>query len=109
MNYTNSEKMMFVVRDLTVLIKEYGLKEVKHALTFIDMYPVQEPVKQHRFKNSIGADFYLSDEEMMRIENVYPRVNKIQAIKMFREITSCGLKEAKDAIEDRYNIAWNNT
>lgn len=101
----SNDKMMFVVRDLNILIKEYGLAQIKHALSFIENFPATPVVKQNRFKNTIGADFYLSDEELKRIDSLNPRVNKIQAIKMFREITSCGLKEAKDAIEDYYKIS----
>lgn len=101
-----NDKMVFLVRDLNVLIKEYGLKEVKHALTFISDYPVQPTEKAYRFKNTIGADFYLTQAEFNRVNELNPRVNKIQAIKMFREITSCGLKEAKDAIEDYYGIGY---
>lgn len=103
-----NDKMMFVVRDLNTLIKEYGLNEVKHALNYIVDYPKQPVEKPYRFKNTMGADFYLTQAEFNRVNELNPRLNKIQAIKMFREITSCGLKEAKDAIEDYFNITLNN-
>jgi ribosomal L7/L12-like protein len=105
MNYTNDEKKMFVVRDLNQLIKDYGLNEVQHALRYISDYPVQPVEKLYHF-NGNGVDWYLTQDEFNRIENTTPRINKIQAIKTFRDITSCGLKEAKDAIESYYDIVY---
>ncbi len=91
-----------VVRDLNSLIETYGINKVAHALRYISEFP--KTVVERRFPNLTGADWYLSEDEFRRVDNTDPKVNKIKAIKMFREITSCGLKEAKDAIEGYYNI-----
>lgn len=95
-----ADQMIFAVRDLNTLISEYGLAEITHALQYITTYPNAK--QQYQFKNTMGADWWLTQEEYDRIVSTNPSVNKIQAIKMFREITSCGLKEAKDAIENRF-------
>ncbi|MGZ5545995.1 MAG: ribosomal protein L7/L12 [Limisphaerales bacterium] len=41
----------------------------------------------------------LSPEIASRIETAMANGNKIEAIKIYREATNCGLKEAKDAVE----------
>lgn len=101
---STNDRPMMVVAELNVMIDNYGLAEVQHALQYISTFPTSK--KQYRFPNPNGADWYLSETEFKRIESVSPRVNKIQAIKMFREITSCGLKEAKDAIEGYYDTGY---
>lgn len=41
----------------------------------------------------------ISEEAAAEIEAALARRNKIDAIKIYREATNCGLKEAKDAVE----------
>src|SRR5512147_2658375 len=98
------QDMANVVEDINSLIAKYGLSVVKHALNYIDTFPVVS--KQYRFKNTgIGSDWFLSEDEFKRVTTAYDNGRgKIQAIKIFRDITSCGLKEAKDAVENYYGI-----
>ncbi|MFG3618232.1 ribosomal protein L7/L12 [Nocardia sp. NPDC047654] len=39
---------------------------------------------------------------MAEIDGLLAQGKKIHAIKRYRELTGCGLKEAKDAVESRY-------
>ncbi|MFF7942264.1 ribosomal protein L7/L12 [Nocardia gamkensis] len=39
---------------------------------------------------------------MAEIDGLLAQGRKIHAIKRYRELTGCGLKEAKDAVESRY-------
>ncbi|MBF6164706.1 ribosomal protein L7/L12 [Streptomyces gardneri] len=41
-------------------------------------------------------------EGMAEIDALLAQGKKIHAIKRYRELTGCGLKEAKDAVERRY-------
>jgi hypothetical protein len=42
----------------------------------------------------------LTDEQISNLSNYIFRGEKIQAIKVYRDMTGLGLKEAKDAVED---------
>jgi Ribosomal protein L7/L12 C-terminal domain len=42
----------------------------------------------------------LTDEQIARLSDYLFRGEKIQAIKVYRDMTGLGLKEAKDAVED---------
>ncbi len=42
----------------------------------------------------------LSDEQISNLSNYIFRGEKIQAIKVYRDMTGLGLKEAKDAVEE---------
>lgn len=100
------EDMMFLVQDLNGLIARYGLRGVKHALNYIDTFPVNPPVPavKFRFRDNNYYEWDLTEEQFQRVKREYANgLGKISAIKAFREITSCGLKEAKDAIE---NYTW---
>ena len=98
-----TQELTSIVSDVNRLVEAYGIDEVVYTLDFISRFP--NTVKKYRFVNSSkdAPDFYLTEKEFQRIESTSPRVNKIQAIKTFREITFCSLKEAKDAIETYYN------
>ncbi len=97
----NENVNVTIVRDLGYLVEKYGIDAVRHAMYYIQDFPAVK--SQYRFKNTSGADWFLSEDEFKRVNNVWANGNgKIQAIKLFREITSCGLKEAKDAIESYY-------
>ncbi len=93
----NSEnEMVSLVRGLNNMISQYGMTEVQHALKFIVTYPVGKVA----FSDGFGNTWMISVPDVERITRDYANGNgKIQAIKLFRDITSCGLKEAKDAIE----------
>ncbi|WP_330232470.1 ribosomal protein L7/L12 [Nocardia sp. NBC_00508] len=43
-----------------------------------------------------------SGDGMAEIDALLAQGKKIHAIKRYRELTGCGLKEAKDAVEQRY-------
>lgn len=96
------DAMMFVVRDLNVLINEYGMDAVKHALQFIDTFPDKPSLKEYRFLNTAGRDYFLNEADFNRVNSLWKAHEKIAAIKEFRMITSCGVKEAKDAVEAYY-------
>lgn len=101
MTYTNEDKKIFVVRDLQVLIKEYGMGEVEHAFKYIRDYP---STKKVQFTDGFGNFWDMSEKQTYDITTAYANGNgKIQAIKLFRDITGCGLKEAKDAIEKYFD------
>lgn len=99
------DAMMFVVRDLNVLINEYGMDQVKHALQFIDTFPGKPSLKEYRFLNTMGRDYFLNEADFNRVNDLWKANQKIGAIKEFRMITSCGLKEAKDALEHYYDTS----
>ena len=44
----------------------------------------------------------LTEEQLTRLRELYKAGEKIQAIKEYRDITKCGLKEAKDAVESNF-------
>jgi len=70
-----------------------GLKEAKDAVEIIERgQPVREAVPlQFDIQNSA-----LLEEQ---IKQLLVRRQKIQAVKLYREVHNCGLKEAKDAVD----------
>ena len=69
-----------------------GLKEAKDAVT--EMWhgkPLHTPQMQPGFQN----DTLLEEQ----IKQLLAKRQKIQAVKLYREIYNCGLKEAKDAVD----------
>ena len=88
---------ILVAAEVNNLIEKYGIGAVKAALSFIETFPtaVVNIVRVN------GFEYKLNDGEMSRIKSIagYNGVNKIQAIKLFRDITGCGLNEAKYAVE----------
>jgi ribosomal protein L7/L12 len=94
-----------VVRDVQYLVSQYDLETVQLALNFIRDYP-QTNIK---FVNDgYGHTWKITKDQFKQVMTTYVNgQQKISAIKLFREITGCGLKEAKDAVE--YMIATNWT
>jgi ribosomal protein L7/L12 len=89
---------ILVLADVTNLIDKYGIERVQYALDYIANYP-----KAKSLTHTYGK-FTLTNDQHERIVDTYAGGNQfIQAIKVFREITNCGLKEAKEAIEIKFN------
>ena len=51
----------------------------------------------------VNTGHWIKVEDYCQIACLLANGKKIPAIKMFREITGCGLKEAKDAVEAKVN------
>lgn len=94
---------VLVVADVHELVERYGLNVVRHALTYLESFPINIPspiivtdYEGHKtVVNLTAAQF----AELQKQYGKGPSYNKIQAIKWLRELTSLGLKEAKDAVE----------
>ncbi|MHA3913644.1 ribosomal protein L7/L12 [Halovulum sp. GXIMD14793] len=54
------------------------------------------PERLDRLQNSVTK---LSDEDYARIADIVQNGHKIEAIKVFREVTGAGLRDAKEAVE----------
>jgi hypothetical protein len=93
----NSGNKVVLLDRVEELISTWGFDAVQHTLNFIRDYPV---VFNTRFTDNNGMSYTLTYKQFEKVRNAYANgLGKIQAIKEFREITSCGLKDAKDAIE----------
>lgn len=89
---------ILVLADVTNLVDKYGIERVKYALDYIAGYPEAKSIT-HKY-----GQFTLTNDEHNRVVEMYAGGNQfIQAIKLFREITGCGLKDAKEAIEVKFN------
>jgi len=96
-----------LVQSLQAVINAYGLDAVKHTVQFIEKFPASP--KMYVFKSLWYHDmnqnyvpeksWELTQAEFDRVSEEWRSGNKIRTIKIFRDITKCGLKEAKDAIE----------
>lgn len=79
------------------LVELWGYDAVQHTLDYIRNFPV---VFSTRFTDNNGMTYTLTEDQFRKLRATYNGgLNKIAAIKLFREFTGCGLKEAKDAIE----------
>lgn len=91
------------VIDLVSSVKEladrYGLDAVRNTVDYIGA--VDNFVRVGDFGTNVY--FTISKDQYRSIGNEYRAGNKITAIKMLRDIVHCGLKEAKDVVE---NTKW---
>ncbi|MFI9403461.1 ribosomal protein L7/L12 [Nocardia sp. NPDC052316] len=70
---------------------------ILHHLGIQDLPPVPaEPVR------TVAATARPVSLDFTEIDALLAEGKKIHAIKRYRELTGCGLKEAKDAVEMRY-------
>lgn len=94
-----------LITRIEAIVDEYGIDAVNIAITFITKY--NESIKPVTFK--VGT-FTLTEDQYKKVRDAYLegsytnngytiKGSQIHAIKALREITLCGLKEAKDAIE----------
>jgi hypothetical protein len=89
---------MTALKDCYPSIDAYALDTVLEDISF-------DPVQQVIEVGMAGLDGkYLTDGQMY-FRPVAPVANKIQAIKLVRDSTKWGLKEAKDAVDDQIWIA----
>lgn len=96
-----NDRMVSLVRELHALITNYGADEVQHAYNYITSFPNADTVL---FTDHDGNTWGLTTNQAFHITRAYADGNGfIMAIKMFREFTGCGLKEAKGAIEKYFN------
>lgn len=96
------QDMANVVEDINGLIAKYGLSVVKHALNYIDTFPVVKFAVHYKFNDDYGNTWNLDQAAFDRVDKAH-REGKIQGIKTFREVTGAGLKEAKHAMELYYD------
>ena len=91
-------KPVNAVQDVNALINAYGLEMVEAAISYL------KTVNTAGVKFTDGnTSWYLNPTQVHAVVSVWNSgYGKIQAIKLFREYTSCGLKEAKDAIERHF-------
>jgi ribosomal protein L7/L12 len=92
-----------MVAEIETLVLKYGIHAVKQTVSYIDSINVVMPITTRIVRDGITGKRYTITEQQHKdlttLITAYPSALKIQAIKLFREITSCGLKEAKDVIE----------
>jgi len=86
-------------RELTGL----GLKEAKDAIDALERsVPLRAEDRAHASlgtEKSSAAEMRLAPDKLALITECLFRENKIGAIKLYREATNAGLKEAKDQVE----------
>lgn len=110
MSMDNTVKLndqILIIVEVSKLIDKFGVPAVEHALNYFSRYPA---VSKRRYSDGISQEWFLNDAENKRVRDAYGHLapyNKIQAIKVFREITGCGLREAKDVIEYKFNCGPN--
>ena len=86
------------VLDVIALVDKYGIDAAKHTVDYVANFPAV--VGQYTFSLGGSSKVHLTEKQFQTVKAAYANgLNKIQAIKTFREITGVGLKEAKDAIE----------
>jgi valyl-tRNA synthetase len=96
----NKFKMTMVVGDLSDLIEKYGLDAIRHTLAFIENFPSSITFSYKEYYSDQGTVVSLTPVQFAELRRQYENGKcKIQAIKWLRELTSIGLKEAKDAVE----------
>lgn len=87
-----------LVHEVQSLTDRYGFQAVKDAVNFIENLQTKSKIV-YIFYDFGSNKYYISEAQFKRIQAEWYAGNKIQAIKLFREFTSTGLKDAKDAIE----------
>lgn len=89
--------LMTLVNDISNLIDKYGLTAVRDTVDFVGKHSEINTIKIFHadMVYKISRDGYNEIAAYMRAGD------KIAAIKRFRELRFCGLKEAKDIIESR--------
>ena len=85
------------VRDLIAEGRIDEAVKVYAAFMGVDEFTARDAIAQMQHEDS--ATERLSDEGMEQVRIALNGGNKIEAIKMYRELTGLGLKEAKDAVE----------
>lgn len=108
---SDSDKTMFVVEELVQACREVLTstgtrdKEVLDAAfqRLLNITSAHPDLVNKRIIMAGDKPIALSAEEWAEMQGYVASSQKIQAIKLFRQITSLGLKEAKDAIEDPKN------
>jgi len=90
-----------IISDVNVLVERYGITRVEYALKYIKDYPQLDNVHSHCFNDSDGNCWWLTDVDFAKVRQAYGLTfqNKITAMKVFRDLTGCSLRSAKDAIE----------
>lgn len=99
-----------LINELNDLINTHGIERVKHGLAFLEHMPVAPEPKTvtfnvlHRLHSSpdYTGTYTLTADQYATIKTEVNAYRKIQAIKLFREYTHIGLKEAKDAVESEF-------
>lgn len=104
MSKLQMQSMADVIMDLNDLISKYNLQVVNHAFEYIKNFPKQ-PEQMIRFSDHSGNSWDLSATQVMDLTSTF-KEGKIQAIKLFRQYTGCGLKEAKDAVEIHFDCGF---
>lgn len=90
-----------LVQNVGDLINQYGLDTVRATVEYVGKYSEINNVRVGDYHTDVW--FTISREQFRSIGDNYRAGNKITAIKMLREIVACGLKEAKDVVE---NTPW---
>lgn len=86
-----------LVADVETMIAKWGIEKIRKTLDYVSMFP--ESSGNVVFNVSNGQNFMIDPEQLVTLRRMYGNGNKIQTIKLYREIFGCGLKEAKEAIE----------
>lgn len=90
-----------LVSSVSDLISHYGYDAVYGTVVYVGTYGEVNNVRVGDPNTDVY--FVISKDQYRDVGNQYRAGNKIQAIKLLREITSCALKEAKDVVE---NTTW---
>lgn len=90
-----------LVSSVSDLISHYGYDAVYGTVVYVGTYSEVNSVRVGDPNTNVY--FTISKNQYRDIGNQYRAGNKITAIKLLREVTSCQLKEAKNVVE---NTTW---
>lgn len=98
--------MANVVMAVAELLEKFSVAEVEHALQYVRTYPTVTSMESMppliELHNPRGTNFKLTQREYNRLLETIPHINKINAIKVLRDITRCSLADAKETVEYRW-------
>lgn len=98
--------MANVVMAVAELLEKFSVAEVEHALQYVRTYPTVTSMESMppliELHNPRGTNFKLTQREYNRLLETIPQINKINAIKVLRDITRCSLADAKETVEYRW-------
>jgi ribosomal protein L7/L12 len=90
-NLLNQDKKIAAVK----LYREYTGVSLKEATDGVEKMATYAPTQFPEPPQSLEPDSVLKNQ----IESLLAERKKIEAVKVYREATNCGLKEAKEAVE----------
>lgn len=100
-----NNRMIDLVRQVSDLVDAYGYDAVNSTLQFVNTFPNKSYTRIGDWHT--GTYVTITNEQFNQVRDAYRgnggQTNKISAIKLLRDMTNIGLKEAKDIVE---NTIW---